>query len=156
MINFYSVHARLFPHQRWHSSAGLTMRLLNASTLNLDFFSDAETPPYAILSHRWGKGEVLMQDMVAHDRNRMPAWPKIEMCCLQALNNNLNYVWIDTCYIDRSSSAELSEAINSMYRWYSHAEICYAYVSYIDQFKYRKPDQDVVDKIGLAIQISFP
>lgn len=40
---------------------------------------------------------------------------KIYMTCLQALRDGLDYVWVDTCCIDKSSSAELSEAINSMY-----------------------------------------
>ena len=37
--------------------------------------------------------------------------------------------WIDTCCIDKSSSAELSEAINSMFRWYRNADVCYAFLS---------------------------
>lgn len=43
--------------------------------------------------------------------------PKLEYACRQALEDNLQYVWTDTCSIEKSSSAELSEAINSMYRW---------------------------------------
>jgi len=39
-----------------------------------------------------------------------------------------NHVWIDTCCIDKSSSAELSEAINSMFRWYAEAQICFAFL----------------------------
>lgn len=35
------------------------------------------------------------------------------------------HVWIDTISIDKTSSAELSEAINSMWKWYRDAEICY-------------------------------
>ena len=35
---------------------------------------------------------------------------------------------VDTCCIDKSSSAELTESINSMYRWYQEAAICYAYL----------------------------
>jgi hypothetical protein len=31
--------------------------------------------------------------------------------------------------IDKTSSAELSEAINSMFRWYQEAEVCYAYLA---------------------------
>lgn len=37
--------------------------------------------------------------------------------------------WIDSCCIDKTSSAELSEAINSMFEWYRRAEVCYAYLS---------------------------
>jgi hypothetical protein len=36
---------------------------------------------------------------------------------------------VDTCCIDKKSSAELSEAINSMFRWYKNAAVCYAYLS---------------------------
>lgn len=41
-------------------------------------------------------------------------------------------MWIDTCCIDKSSSTELSEAINSMFQWYRNAAICYAYLSDVD------------------------
>jgi hypothetical protein len=34
--------------------------------------------------------------------------------------------------IDKLSSAELSEAINSMFRWYQQAGICYAYLSDVE------------------------
>jgi hypothetical protein len=32
------------------------------------------------------------------------------------------------CTVDKSSSAELSEAINSMFAWYTNAKVCYAYL----------------------------
>src|SRR6266516_4821987 len=35
---------------------------------------------------------------------------------------------VSSCCIDKSSSAELSEAIYSMFRWYKKAEVCYAYL----------------------------
>jgi hypothetical protein len=44
-------------------------------------------------------------------------------------NNKLEWAWVDTCCIDKKSSAELSEAINSMYAWYAEAAACYAYLS---------------------------
>jgi hypothetical protein len=53
---------------------------------------------------------------------------KIRFCCDQALKDGLGFVWVDTCCIDKTSSTELSEAINSMYRWYKNAEVCYAYL----------------------------
>lgn len=45
----------------------------------------------------------------------------------QAEKDGHNFLWIDTCCIDKTSSAELSEAINSMYEWYCRAETCNAY-----------------------------
>jgi hypothetical protein len=61
---------------------------------------------------------------------RKAGWGKIFNACLQARKSNpsYQYLWVDTCCIDKSSSAELSEAINSMYQWYQNAEICYAYL----------------------------
>jgi hypothetical protein len=38
------------------------------------------------------------------------------------------YFWVDTCCIDKTSSSELMEAVNSMYRWYQEAKVCFAYL----------------------------
>lgn len=59
----------------------------------------------------------------------MRGFKKIHMTCQQAVRDGLNYAWADTCCIDKSSSAELSEAINSMFRWYQRSEKCYVYLS---------------------------
>ncbi|KAF2166495.1 hypothetical protein M409DRAFT_36723, partial [Zasmidium cellare ATCC 36951] len=56
-------------------------------------------------------------------------WKKVRLSCRQALADSIDYIWIDTCCIDKASSAELSEAINSMFRWYEKAAVCYAYMS---------------------------
>ncbi|PTD11356.1 hypothetical protein HYE67_008127 [Fusarium culmorum] len=110
------------------------MWLLDACSLRLVFFANEEqTPPYAILSHTWSDGEVSFQDMMSisagRDLSTMTGWSKIENSCRLALCSELRYVWIDTCCIDKSSSAELQEAINSMFRWYELASICFAYIS---------------------------
>ncbi|OCL09905.1 hypothetical protein AOQ84DRAFT_250388, partial [Glonium stellatum] len=47
----------------------------------------------------------------------------------QAALDGYDYVWVDTCRIDRTSSAELSEALNSMFQWYVRSECCYAYLA---------------------------
>ncbi|KAF4867686.1 Vegetative incompatibility protein HET-E-1 [Colletotrichum siamense] len=59
---------------------------------------------------------------------RKKGYRKLLSCCALALEYGLKYVWIDTCCIDKSSSAELSEAINSMYSWYEASRICFAYM----------------------------
>ena len=46
-----------------------------------------------------------------------------------AAADGFHYIWIDTCCIDKASSAELSEAINSTYRWYHESGVCYAYLA---------------------------
>ena len=108
------------------------MHLLNTSALKLHEFYDDEIPEYAILSHTWGEEEVSFHDL----QNKKPeqldgskGYMKIKGCCAIATLDMYNYVWIDTCCIDKTSSAELSEAINSMYRWYYNARICYVYLT---------------------------
>ena len=103
------------------------MRLLNAQTKTLEEFFEKDIPPYAILSHTWSKDEVLFKDIMKGRYTNDSE--KIEGCCREALKNGLDYVWIDTCCIDKRSSAELSEAINSMFVWYARAKVCYAYLS---------------------------
>jgi len=55
-------------------------------------------------------------------------YEKVNQTCLIAKSHGFNYVWIDTCCIDKTSSVELSEAINSIYHWYQESGICYAYL----------------------------
>jgi hypothetical protein len=107
------------------------MRLLNTKTMELKEFFDDRIPPYAILSHRWEQDELSYQDLQA-GRNRAGAgFTKVQKCCDKASTDGkrFEWLWVDTCCIDKSSSAELSEAINSMFRWYRDAQVCYAYLS---------------------------
>lgn len=105
------------------------MRLLHTKTLRIHSFFEHDTPEYAILSHTWGYGEVTFDELGTLGVEQKAGWAKIRGCCDQALRDNLDYAWVDTCCIDKSSSAELSEAINSMYRWYAEARVCYAYLA---------------------------
>ncbi|KAH6702877.1 heterokaryon incompatibility protein-domain-containing protein [Leptodontidium sp. MPI-SDFR-AT-0119] len=106
------------------------MRLLNTSTLKLELFFGCELPIYAILSHTWGEDEVTLQDMsTPAEAEKKAGYAKLSGCCKKAVEDGYSYVWIDTCCIDKTSSAELSEAINSMYMWYRDADVCYAYLT---------------------------
>ncbi|KAF4972912.1 hypothetical protein FZEAL_9492 [Fusarium zealandicum] len=106
------------------------MRLLNTSTLRLKEFIGHETPSYAILSHRWGEDEVLFDDIQNETASykKKKGYSKVEGCCRKAAQDGFEWVWIDSCCINKSSSAELSEAINSMYLWYEQSAVCYAYL----------------------------
>lgn len=53
---------------------------------------------------------------------------KVQACCHLAKSDGYLHAWIDTCCINKSSSAELSEAINSMFKWYQCSEVCYVYL----------------------------
>ncbi|KAI3319068.1 HET-domain-containing protein [Xylariaceae sp. AK1471] len=105
------------------------MRLLNVESRCLREFFDSDIPEYAILSHTWGEEEVSFQDLEKPDHKQKIGYTKIDRCCRQAEADELEWIWVDTCCINKDSSAELSEAINSMFRWYQNAEVCYAYLS---------------------------
>ncbi|GAB7323774.1 hypothetical protein MBLNU13_g07231t1 [Cladosporium sp. NU13] len=107
------------------------MRLLNVNAERLglvEFFGD-QIPPYAILSHTWLDDEVTFQDLQRGQYEHKLGYRKIHLTCQQAKRDGLSWCWVDTCCIDKTSSAELSEAINSMFNWYARAHVCYAYLS---------------------------
>lgn len=91
----------------------------------------ARIPPYAILSHTWdAEDELVSFDEFRNGRNtKSKGYSKLTGCVEKTLELGLEYCWIDTCCINKTSSAELSEAINSMFNWYRNAEVCLAYLS---------------------------
>lgn len=106
------------------------MWLINARTLQLEEVWDERKERYAILSHRWDIEEVSFRDMQNLSvATKLKGFAKIRRSCELALEEKYQYVWIDTCCINKESSADLSEAVNSMYRWYQASAVCYAYLS---------------------------
>ncbi|PMD32964.1 HET-domain-containing protein [Hyaloscypha variabilis F] len=105
------------------------MRLLHSKTLELAEFTERGLPPYVILSHTWENEEVSFQEMRSHNSTGKKGYTKIRKCCAIAAAAGFEYVWVDTCCIDKTSSAELTEAINSMYLWYQKADVCYVYMA---------------------------
>jgi hypothetical protein len=110
------------------------MRLLERNSagelsLTKDFVGE-DIPEYAILSHTWGADteEVTFKDLMDGTGKGKPGYKKIYFCGEQARRDGLQYFWVDTCCIDKSSSAVLSEAIISMFRWYHNAAKCYVYL----------------------------
>ena len=129
------------------------MYLLSVTTLTLESFIGEAIPPYAILSHVWGPEEVSYVSM-AKPKHRSAAkllagYSKIEMCCKQAQKDGYRWVWVDTCCIDKRSSAELSEAINSMFVWYRRAACCYVYLFDIDVHSAPSSDEGEDEAPGL-------
>lgn len=108
------------------------MRLLNARTFKLKTFFN-NIPPYAILSHCWEDEEVVYSDLDDLEQARKKkGFAKLQKTCELAIEDGFDYAWIDTCCIDKSSSAELSEAINSMFAWYRNCDRCYAYLADVE------------------------
>lgn len=115
------------------------MRLINVDTLDLeDFVGSHDTPPYAILSHTWqsreeisyldwlqARADPVLQDRVTGRRG----YAKITGAARQAKALGCAYLWVDTNCIDKSSSAELSEAINSMFTWYTRSKVCLVHLA---------------------------
>ncbi|KAL9585448.1 MAG: hypothetical protein Q9212_001521 [Teloschistes hypoglaucus] len=128
------------------------MRLLHTSTLEFREFFDHHIPKYAILSHRWTDHEVSFEQFTQYRvQDWGPVYAKIKDCCAFTQARGLQWVWIDTCCIDKRSSAELNEAINSMYRWYSRAKVCWAYLAEISSTLDTLGDEDG----GSAIHAEF-
>ncbi|KAI0017141.1 HET-domain-containing protein [Xylariomycetidae sp. FL0641] len=113
------------------------MRLINVKTLHLEEFFGPSFPPYAILSHAWGAEEVTFLEWLRLDAavKAKAGYSKIVGACRQAQKDGLPYLWCDTNCIDKRSSAELSEAINSMFAWYRDSRVCYAYLVDVDAKK---------------------
>ncbi|KAH8800856.1 heterokaryon incompatibility protein-domain-containing protein [Xylogone sp. PMI_703] len=89
------------------------------------------TTPYAILSHTWEEDdeEVTFEDLKYGSGKTKNGYKKLRFCGQQAARDGLKYFWVDTCCINKSRDSELSEAINSMFRWYRKAAICYVYLA---------------------------
>ena len=134
------------------------MRLLHltqSAPMTLEWFDDDVLPEYAILSHTWGshEEEVTYKQFI-RDSPFFPtrarglpeycwleetkAYQKIDFAARAAAEDGLSYFWVDTCCIDKENSAELSEAINSMFKWYQQATKCYVYLSDV----HLKPNTD--------------
>jgi hypothetical protein len=108
------------------------MRLLKRSLngeLELISFTDDKPPPYAILSHTWTESrEVTYSELVSGTGKEKTGYSKIRFCADRAAQDGLQYSWVDTCCINKSTVQELQTAINSMFRWYQGACKCYVYL----------------------------
>ncbi|KAI6118341.1 heterokaryon incompatibility protein-domain-containing protein [Pisolithus sp. B1] len=115
---------------------------------------DDETAKYAILSHRWGTevdydemtGLMKMSEQDRDEVRQRDGYRKIIKSCEQAKEDGYRWLWTDTCCIDKRSSAELSEAINSMYRWYYNSHMCYVHLNDVDESVF--PTQRDLDRFG--------
>lgn len=117
------------------------MRLLNVYDLTLSDFHEPTIPSYVIASHRWTGDKASYKDVLYRRNIESAGYKKIESFCafvrkrnadltrIEATEPKIEWIWIDTGCINKNSSAELSESINSMFKWYSRAHECYAYLA---------------------------
>jgi hypothetical protein len=122
-------------HFEFSAQQAVNMWLLHATELRLQQFSPDDVPKYAIFSRIWEQEEVTFQAMKNETFSQLKGFSKLQGCCKRAARDGYSWVWIDTCCIDKTNSAELSEAINSMYRWYYESAACYAYFADIQDIK---------------------
>lgn len=106
---------------------------LKSLNFETEEYFDFDRPTYAILSHTWlaRTEELTLQELQEpfHNTHAKQGFLKVQRTCALAFSrDNLTHAWVDTCCIDKTSSAELAEAINSMYAWYAEAEVCYVYL----------------------------
>ncbi|EME39025.1 hypothetical protein DOTSEDRAFT_75646 [Dothistroma septosporum NZE10] len=132
------------------------MRLLCVDTLKLRQFKEPEKPPpYAIASHRWCDSEATLEDVGNRSKTDSAGFKKVEEFAKYIKDNvpSVGWLWIDTCCIDKTSSAELSSSIHSMFRWYREAEVCLAYLSNVESVDdYDKFRQSVWFTRGWTLQ----
>ncbi|KAI1777267.1 HET-domain-containing protein [Hypoxylon cercidicola] len=117
------------------------MWLINTESLELKQFH-REITPYAILSHVWvDREEVSFREFIdmGPSTKTKSGYRKIRNACNIAKLDGIDWMWIDTNCIDKSSSAELTEAINSMFNWYRHSTACYAYLDDVPHLDWSQP-----------------
>jgi hypothetical protein len=110
------------------------MRLLKEETggkFSLHEYDEKRVPKYAILSHTWesDRQEVVFEDILNSTGKNKTGYRKIAFCAKQAAEDEIEYFWVDSCCIDKTNSTELTNAINSMLRWYRNASKCYVYLA---------------------------
>ena len=112
------------------------MRLINTTTLQFENIADSKLHQpenkYAVLSHRWGASateEISFADIdEGKDITHKKGFAKFKGFCDLAATLGYRYCWDDTCCINKADSSEMSEAINSMYRWYQDSGMCIVYL----------------------------
>lgn len=113
------------------------MRLLHVKTLQFsEFVDDATRPKYVIASHRWTADEasykevkdgIAAQELAADNagHRKVKAFARY----VREKVASVDWLWIDTCCINKESDAELSYSINSMFKWYRNAELCLVFLA---------------------------
>jgi len=125
------------------------MWLINTQTFELEYVTSAPQTGYAILSHTWEEDEILFKDMDDIGTAKLKkGWQKVHETCRLTRERSLSHAWVDTCCIDKSSSAELSEAINSMFEWYRNSRVCFVHLTDFAAPDSTKPSPDLQKQLA--------
>ncbi|KAF8124529.1 hypothetical protein EV363DRAFT_1353799 [Boletus edulis] len=75
----------------------------------------------------------IIQEIVQYDlssgKRHVARFKKLSQFCKTSSKLGYKLAWVDTCCIDKSDAAELSEAIHAMYKWYANAYLCIVYLA---------------------------
>ncbi|KAF5343726.1 hypothetical protein D9758_016526 [Tetrapyrgos nigripes] len=135
-------------HKTEHTSR--PHRLINTHTLTFaEFHENDAVPPYAILSHRWiTLQEITFEEfqLVSADPSLnlkyKPGYKKISEACSKAQKDNIDFIWVDTCCINRADHGESARDIMGMYGYYANAVVCYVYMVDVWRWKHLVHDSE--------------
>ncbi|KAM0214176.1 hypothetical protein ACHAQI_003800 [Fusarium lateritium] len=124
--------AATFPSSRPKLQRSDVMRLVNVGTMQLHYLPDTDIVDieYATLSHTWGPYEATYQEWHNAQARESYAAKKIRDACQVVKESmGLQWLWADTCCINKADKGEVNEAVNSMFSWYRSSNVCLAYLS---------------------------
>ncbi|KAK3341963.1 hypothetical protein B0T25DRAFT_356513 [Lasiosphaeria hispida] len=103
------------------------MRLINTASLDFEEYIRNEPPEYAILSHTHGDDDLRyrgwLQPQSCQEHLGQKRLCQNHQSIRAGERSSFKYIWIDNVCINKDSSADLSEAINSMSTWYHRAAV---------------------------------
>ncbi|WYZ40798.1 hypothetical protein EsH8_IV_001139 [Colletotrichum jinshuiense] len=110
------------------------MRLLHTGTQQLHTFPFPPPVSYAILSHTWSSpsdDEWTRYNIANTDTTTgtLTLHGIIDRACHLAQAEQIEFVWIDAACIVKSSSADISESINLLPKYFKAAAVCFAFLS---------------------------
>ncbi|KAF8445020.1 hypothetical protein L210DRAFT_3394323, partial [Boletus edulis BED1] len=86
---------------------------------------------YVMLSHRWEHGEPLFQTVghiSVYDLEKSPANIKLQTFCSLFGSLGFQWVWSDTCCINKKDNVVLQESLVAMFTWYHGSSLTIVYL----------------------------
>ncbi|KPM43048.1 hypothetical protein AK830_g3522 [Neonectria ditissima] len=131
------------------------MWLVNTVTFNLHQYDPtARNPPYATLSHSSQGQGPNFRDLCNSDSwnlsaiSHLPGIDTIFKACSKARTLGLGMLWADSVCVDRSSTADISEAVNSQFQICKNAQVCLVYLSDVNAHETPEDAGEAPDALG--------
>jgi hypothetical protein len=129
------------------------IRLLNVHSFELVYFARS-APKYAIASHVWAAEECTYHEFREKRDTKSAGFQKIQGFAeyIKEHLSSIDWLWIDTCCIDKAKLSEVSWSIHSMFSWYRNAEVCIAYLADVQEDSGNDLTHSVWFKRGWTLQ----